>query len=71
VTINELQHFERQLRSQPIVALRLRHKRDMFAAEAAVKHYIYGEPYPVPKWAGTRTAQQVKVAYDQLSKQKG
>jgi hypothetical protein len=71
MTINELHHFEEQLRAHPMVAPRLQHKRDMLAADAAVKHYIYGEPYPDPGWAKTGTAQQVKSAYDQLLKQRG
>lgn len=67
---DDLQQLEQQLRAHPMVAPRLNHKRDMFAAEAAVKHYIYGEPYPVDSWPRSATAQQVKIAYDQLTKKK-
>jgi hypothetical protein len=70
MTNDNLQQLEQQLRAHPMVAARLRHKRDMFAAEAAVKHNIYGEPFPADSWAGSSTAQQVKIAYDQLTKKK-
>ena len=53
-----------------MVALRLSHKRDMFAAEAAIRHYIYGEPFPVSTWERTSTAQQIKIAYSQLTGKK-
>lgn len=67
-TKKRLEELEQQLRAHPMVAARLGHKRDMFAAEAAVKNYVWGEPFPDPGWAGTATARQIKFAYDQLAK---
>jgi hypothetical protein len=67
---DDLQRLEQQLRAHPMVAPRLRHQRDMFAAEAAVKHHVYGEPFPVDTWPRSATAQQVKIAYQQLTKKK-
>lgn len=66
----DLQQLEQQLRAHPMVAARLSHGRDTFAAEAAVKHFVYGERFPVTSWARTSTAQQVKIAYEQLTKSK-
>lgn len=62
------QQLEQKLRAHPMVAARLSHKRDMFAADAAVKNYVWGEPFPDQGWAGTATARQIKYAYDQLTK---
>lgn len=64
------QQLEQQLRAHPMVAPKLSNKRDMFIAEAAVKHFVHGEPFPVNTWAGSATAQQVKIAYDELTKKK-
>jgi hypothetical protein len=64
------QQLEQQLRAHPMVADRLRHKGYMFVAEAAVKHFVHGERFPVNTWAGSATAQQVKIAYDELTKKK-
>jgi hypothetical protein len=67
-TKDDLEQLEQQLRTHPMVAARLSHKRDMFAAEAAVKNYVWGEPFPDQGWAGTATARQIKYAFDQLTK---
>jgi len=67
-TKQELEQLEQELRAHPMVAARLNHKRDMFAAEAAVKNYVWGEAFPDPGWAGTATARQIKFVYDQLTK---
>ena len=45
--------LEEWLRAHPMVTLRLGHKRDMFAAEAAVKHFVHDVPWPVTTWAGS------------------
>jgi hypothetical protein len=68
MTKDELKRLEQHLREHPMVALRLRHKRDMFAADAAVKNCIYGESFPVDTWEKSSTAQQVRIAYAQLTK---
>ena len=69
-TKEHLEQLEQELRAHPMVAARLSHKRDMFAAEAAVRNYVWGEPFPDQGWAGTGTAKQIKFAYDQLTKKK-
>jgi hypothetical protein len=69
-TKDYLEQLEQELRAHPMVAARLSHKRDMFAAEAAVKNYVWGEPFPDQGWAGTGTARQIKFVYDQLTKKK-
>jgi hypothetical protein len=69
-TKESLEQLEQELRAHPMVAARLGHKRDMFAAEAAVRNYVWDEPFPDPGWAGTGTARQIKFAYDQLTKKK-
>jgi len=70
MNVKTKKQLEQELRAHPMVAARLSHKRDMFAAEAAVKHFVHGEPFPVNTWAGSATAQQVKIAYDELTKKK-
>lgn len=69
-TTAHLEQLEKELRAHPMVAARLSHKRDMFAAEAAVRNYVWGEPFPDQGWAGTGTARQIKFAFDQLTKKK-
>ena len=64
------QLLEQKLRAHPMVAARLSHKAYKWVAEAAVKHYVWSEPFPVNTWPGTSTAQLVKNAFDQLSKNK-
>jgi hypothetical protein len=70
MSFNELEILEQQLRAHKIVAPRLSHARDTLAAEAAVRHFVYGEPFQVTSWARSSTAQQVKIAYEQLTKSK-
>lgn len=62
--------LEQQLRAHPMAQARLRHTRDKFAAEAAVKNCIYGEPYPVDSWQRSSTAQQVRIAYEEVKQKK-
>ena len=54
--------------AHPMVAARHGHKRDMFAAEAAVKNYVWNEPIPDQGWAGTATARQIKFVFDPLTR---
>jgi hypothetical protein len=69
-TKEELEHLEQELRAHPMVAARLNHLRDKFAADALVKNYVWGESMADPKWINTATARQIKFVYDQLTKQK-
>jgi hypothetical protein len=69
-TKEHMEQLEQELRAHPMVAARLSHKRDMFAAEAAVKNFVWHEPFPDPGWAGTATARQIKFVYDQLKKKR-
>jgi hypothetical protein len=69
-TKEDLEQLEKDLRAHPMVAARLSHKRDMFAAEAAVKNYVWNEPFPDQGWAGTATARQIRFVYDQLTQKK-
>ena len=69
-TKEELEQLERELRADPMVAARLRHMRDKFAADAVVKNLVWGEPLPDQGWAGTATARQIKYVFDQLTKKK-
>jgi hypothetical protein len=66
--MTDLEHLEKKLRAHPLVAPRLSHKRDMNAAEAAVQECIHGTPIPVDSWRRSSTAQQVRLAFSQLSK---
>jgi hypothetical protein len=59
--------LEKKLREHPIVAPRLAHKRDMHAAEAAVQECIHGTPIPVDSWKRSSTAQQVRIAFQQIT----
>jgi hypothetical protein len=60
--------LEKRLREHPLVAARLKHARDMHAAEASVRECIYGEPITVSSWLRSSTYQQVKLAYGQITK---
>ncbi len=66
----ESQQLEQELRAHPMVAARLSHKRDMFAADALVKNYVWDVPLADQGWAGTGTARQIRSVYDQLTKKK-
>ncbi|MGA9108338.1 MAG: hypothetical protein ACLQPN_06955 [Bryobacteraceae bacterium] len=63
--------LEKRLREHPLVAARLKHARDTHAAEAAVRECIYGEPITVSSWLRSSTYQQVKLAYNQITKSNG
>jgi hypothetical protein len=65
-TPENLKKLEEELRAHPMVAARLNHKRDMFAAEALVKNFVWGKPLADQGWAGTGTARQIKSVYDEL-----
>ena len=68
-TKENLQQLEQELRSHPMVAARLSHQRDKFAAEHLVKNFVWGTPLPDQGWAATATARQIKFVYDQLHDQ--
>jgi|ERR1017187_9720392 hypothetical protein len=60
--------LERKLREHPLVAPRLKHARDMHAADAAVMECIYGEPITVQSWLRSSTREQVKLAFSQIER---
>jgi hypothetical protein len=59
--------LEKKLRAHPMVAARLKHARDTFAAEAAVRECIHGDPVEIESWRRSSTYKQIKLAFSQLT----
>lgn len=60
--------LEKKVRELPMVAARLRHARDTYAADAAVKELIYGDPVPIDSWRRSSTYNQVRLDFSRFTK---